>query len=88
MTKVQVFEALKEYVKGTENESYFIEFLDKQIAQATKKRTTMTKAQKENAEIVDKIYDYMVEVNAPVTINDIMEKFELSSAQKAAGIVK
>lgn len=88
MTNAQMFEALKEYVKGTEKESEFVEFLDKRIELASKKRNTLTKAQKENAEIVEKIYEYMVEVNGPVTVNDIMDKFELPSNQKTSALIK
>lgn len=88
MTNAQMFEALKEYVKGTDREAEFVEFLDRRIELATKKRNTLTKAQKENAEIVEKIYDYIVEVNGPVTVNDVMDKFELPSSQKASALIK
>ena len=88
MTNAQMFEALKEYVRGTEREQEFIEFLDKRIELSLKKKNTLTKAQKENAEIVENIYEYMVEVNGPVTIADVMQKFELSSNQKASALMK
>lgn len=83
-----MFEALKEYVKGTEKEVEFIEFLDKRIELASKKRTSLTPAQKENAEIVEKIYEYMVEVNGPVTIADVMGQFDGMSNQKASALIK
>lgn len=88
MTNAQMFEALKEYVKGAEREAEFIEFLDKRIELASKRKNTPTKAQKENAEIVEKIYEYIVEVNGPVTVDDVMTKFELSSNQKASALLK
>lgn len=88
MTRKEYFEALKGFVKGNEREAEFIEFLDKQIALVTKKNETLTKAQKENLVIVDKIYDFMKEVDRAVTIDEIMQKFELSSNQKASALMK
>lgn len=88
MTKKDYFEALKGFVRGDEREAEFVEFLDKQIALATKKSGTLTKVQKENLEIVESIYNYMVEVNAPVTVNDVMDKFGLTSNQKASALIK
>lgn len=88
MTNAKMFEVLKEYVRGTEREQEFIEFLDKRIELSLKKRNTLTKAQKENAEIVENIYEYMVEVNGPVTVADVMQKFDLSSNQKASALIK
>ena len=88
MTKAQMFEALKGYVKGEANEAEFVEFLNKQIELATKKRNTLTKAQRENAEIVERIYNYFKEVNKALTIDEIATKFELASGQKASALVK
>ena len=88
MTKKDYFEALKGFVAGDAREAEFVEFLDRQIELASKKRNTLTKAQKENAEIVENIYAYMVEVNGPVTVADVMNKFELTSNQKASALIK
>lgn len=88
MTKKDYFEALKSFVAGDAREAEFVEFLDRQIELASKKRNVLTKAQKENAEIIENIYAYMVELNAPVTANDIMNKFELSSNQKVSALMK
>lgn len=88
MTKKDYFEELKGFVAGSEREDEFVAFLDRQIELASKKRTGETKTQKENKEIVEKIYNYMVEVAEPVTVNDIMAKFELTSNQKASALIK
>lgn len=88
MTKAQVFEALKGFVKGDANEAMYVEFLDRQIELATKKRTTETKTQKENKELVEKIYDYMVEAGKAVTVDEIKDEFELTSGQKASALLK
>jgi len=88
MTNVQMFEALKEYVKGTEREAEFVEFLDKRIEIASKKRTGETKTQKANKELADRIFDYMVENGAELTSADIMREFGLGSSQKVVGVMK
>ena len=88
MTKKDYFEALKGFVAGDAREAEFVEFLDKQIELVSKKRTTETKTQKENKEIVENIYNYMVEVARPITVNDVMEKFGLTSNQKASALIK
>ena len=88
MTKKDYFEALKGFVAGDAREAEFVEFLDKQIELVSKKRTTETKTQKENKEIVENIYNYMVKVARPITVNDVMEKFGLTSNQKASALIK
>ena len=87
MTKREMFEAIKN-VEGVKVNPEMVEFLDKQIELVSKKRTSLTPAQKENAEIVEKIYEYMVEVNGPVTAADVQAKFELTSNQKTSALIK
>jgi len=88
MTNVQMFEALKELVKGDAREAEFTAFLDKRIEIASKKRTGETKVQKENKEVAGRIYDYMVETGAELTGADIMKEFGVASSQKVVGIMK
>lgn len=88
MTKKQYFENLKGFVKGDANEADYIAFLDRQIELASKKRATETKIQKENKEIVENIYAFIVETNGPVTVADIMGRFEGMSNQKVSALVK
>jgi len=85
MTKKDYFEKLKGIVA---DDAELVSFLDRQIELVSKKRTGETKTQKENKEIVERIYNFMVEVNAPVTVADIMEKCEIASSQKASALVK
>lgn len=87
MTKREYFEAIKN-VEGVKENPEFVEFLDKQIELVSKKRTSLTPAQKENAEIVEKIYAFMAEKNEPVTIAEVQAQFELTSNQKASALVK
>lgn len=90
MTKKDYFNELKNYVKGTEREEEFINFLDRQIELISKKRTGETKVQKENKELVEKIYDFMVSNEGAVfTATDIVNAFdEIASTQKATALVK
>lgn len=87
MTKREYFEKIKG-IEGVANDAELIAFLDKQIELVSKKRTSLTPAQKANAELVEKIYEYIVEVNGPVTIADIMAQFEGMSNQKASALMK
>lgn len=86
MTKREYFEAIKN-VEGVRENPEFVAFLDKQIELVSKKRTALTATQKANAETVEAIYEYMVEVNGPVTVADVQDKFEVSN-QKAAALIK
>lgn len=85
MTKREYFEELKGYVADN---AELVEFLDRQIELVSKKRNTETKTQKENAETVEKIYNYMAETGKPVTIAEIVTEFGLTSGQKASALVK
>jgi len=88
LTKRDYFEALKDAVKGNEREAEFVEFLDKQIALVSKKRNGETKVQKENKEVAERIYDYMVENGAELTVAEIMDTFGLATSQKVVGVMK
>ena len=87
MTKREYFEAIKN-VEGVKENADFVAFLDKQIELVSKKRTSLTPVQKANAELVEQIYAYIVEVNGPVTIADIMAQYEGMTNQKASALVK
>lgn len=88
MTKKDYFEALKGFVAGDEREAEFVAFLDRQIELASKKRTALTPVQKENLELVEKVYDYIAGSENGVTATDIMNALELTSNQKASALVK
>ena len=86
MTRKEVIEKVlnMEEVKA---DAEMTEALEKILAQVSKKRTSKTPAQKANDEMVEKIYEVIVEANGPVAIADIMAKFEVSN-QKATTLVK
>ncbi len=87
MTKREYFEAIKN-VEGVRENAEFVEFLDRQIELASKKRTSLTPVQKENLELVEKVYDFIAGSENGVTATDIMNALELTSNQKASALVK
>lgn len=87
MTKREYFETLKG-IEGVAANAELVEFLDRQIELVSKKRTAETKTQKENKELVEKIYEAIVEANGPVTVADLMANFEGMSNQKVSSLVK
>ena len=84
MTKREYFEKIKGIVA---NDAELVEFIDKQIELVSKKRTAPTAKQKENAELVEKIYDKMVSDGQPLAIADVMAMLECSN-QKASALMK
>lgn len=87
MTKREYFEAIKN-VEGVRENPEFVEFLDRQIELASKKRTALTATQKENLELVEKVYDFIAASENGVTATEIMNGLELTSNQKASALVK
>ena len=84
-TKKDYFNELKEIVADN---AELVAFLDRQIELASKKRTVPTKVQKENAETVERIYDYLAKQDAPVAIDAIVTEFEWTTTQKASALLK
>ena len=87
MTKKDYFEILKG-IEGVAENAELVAFIDRQIELASKKRNGETKTQKENKELVEKIYNYMESVEGAVTVADIMGEFEGMSNQKVSALVK
>ena len=75
MTKGQMFEAIKAIPEVAENEE-MVEFIDKQIAQLAKRKTTETKTQKENVILMDKVLVAMESLGHKATATEIMKSDE------------
>jgi tRNA U54 and U55 pseudouridine synthase Pus10 len=94
MVKRDYFEMLKGVVTNsdldTEIKASTIEFLDKQIELASKKR--VTKAQKENVELAEKVYEVLAELERPVTVTELFEASKdidgITSAQKVNALLR
>lgn len=92
VTKKMNFERIIEVIRGAnvEDADALVECLEHEIELASKKRTGMTKAQKENEVLVEKIYEVIDE--QPATVTDIYAKAKdiegVTSSQKVAALVK
>ena len=75
MTKAQMFEAIKAIPEVAKNEE-MVEFIDKQIAQLAKRKTTETKTQKENVVLMDKVLVAMESIGRKATATEIMKSDE------------
>ncbi len=93
MTKREMFERLIDIVSETdvEDKDLIIEKLNKEIELVSKKRTGMTKTQKENEVLVEDVYNAIAEAGKPITVTDIynaVKSDKITSAQKVAALVK
>ena len=75
MTKAQMFEAIKAIPEVAKNEE-MVEFIDKQIAQLAKRKTTETKTQKENVILMDKVLVAMESIGRKATATEILKSDE------------
>ena len=75
MTKAQMFEAIKAIPEVAKNEE-MVEFIDKQIAQLAKRKTTETKTQKENVILMDKVLVAMETIGRKATATEILKSDE------------
>lgn len=95
VTKKEKFEMIKEIVlnANVENENEMIEFINREIELLNKKKASGTKTakQKENDELVEKLYDFLKEVGRPMTISEIQaenEVFGALSNQRVSALMK
>lgn len=90
MTKAQMFEAIKAVPEVAKNEE-MVEFIDKQIAQLAKRKTTETKTQKENVILMDKVLVAMESLGHKATATEIMkydEELATYSLPKISAMLK
>lgn len=94
MTKKEMFGRLIEIVEGAniEDTDAVVEFLNHEIELVSKKRNGETKTQKANKELVEKIFDRMVEAGKAMTATEIFEATKdiegITSAQKVTALIK
>lgn len=96
MTKKEVFERVIEIVKGAnvEDEAILVEKLEKEIATLNKKRTSLTKTQKENEKLVEKVFDVIAEdeTKEGITIAEVFNKMQdvegITSTNKVSALIK
>lgn len=97
LTKKERFGIMKEIVEradiNEDERAEALEFIEKEIALLNKKRASGTKTtkQKENDELVEKLYGALVEIGRPVTISELQaenEDFGALSNQRVSALMK
>lgn len=92
-TQMDYFNILEDAIVGHELESELREFIEGRKAQLAKKRTSMTKTQKENAEIAEKVYEIMATLDEGITVTNLFRmegivEAGVKSAQHLTAIIK
>ena len=93
MTKKEMFARVIEVVEGANvaDADVLVNALNHEIELVSKKRTSMTKTQKENEELVEVIYDVVKEAGRAMTATEIYEAVKsekIASSQKASALIK
>ena len=94
MTKREMFERVIEIVKGAgvEDEAILVEKLEHEIELVTKKRTGLTKNQKANIELAERVFEVIANAEKDVTIAEIFDEVKdvegISSTNKVSALVK
>ena len=92
MTKIEMFEALKEIADVKANADYTA-FIDNEIAllkrRKANKSNSLTKNQKANLAIIETIKDFLATVGTPLTVTEIVKQggFDLTN-QKVSALLK
>lgn len=73
MTKKDYFGVLLDVVKGNDMEVELTDFINHEIELLNKKKTGMTKAQKENLEIADKVAEVLADLGTAITVTDLFK---------------
>ena len=93
MTIKGALERAIEIVKaaGVEDEAVIVEKLEKEVEKASKKRTGLTKVQKENLELVERVYDVIAAAEKDVTIADVYAQVQdiegITSTNKVSALI-
>lgn len=72
MTRVEMFNAIKAIPQVANNQE-MVDFIDKQIAQLAKRKSTESKTQKENKALMEVVVDAMRVLDKPATATQIMK---------------
>ena len=94
MTKKELFERVIAIVKeaNVEDEAILVDKLNHEIELVSKKRTSLTKNQKANIELADRILEVMKGLNKEVTVTEIYNASKdiegITSPNKVSALVK
>ena len=94
MTIKEMFERVIEIVKGAgvEDEAILVEKLEREIEKVSKKKSGLTKNQKANLELVEKVFEVIANAGKDVTLAQIFAELQdvegITSVNKVSALVK
>lgn len=94
VTKKEYFGMVREIVKasGVENKEDILAFVDREVELLSKRKNGETKAQKENAELMEVVYNKLAEMARPATateiFNELRDNEAITSNQKVSALLK
>ena len=94
VTKKEYFGMVREIVEASDvaNKDAILEFVDREVELLSKRKNGETKAQKENAELIEVVYNKLVEMARPVTateiFNELRDNEAITSNQKVSALLK
>ena len=94
VTKKEYFGMVREIVEasGVDNKEDILAFVDREVELLSKRKNGETKAQKENAELMEVVYNKLVEMARPATateiFNELRDNEAITSNQKVSALLK
>lgn len=94
VTKKEYFGMVREIVEASEvdNKEDILAFVDREVELLSKRKNGETKAQKENAELMEVVYNKLAEMARPVTateiFNELRDNEAITSNQKVSALLK
>ena len=94
VTKKEYFGMVREIVEasGVDNKEDILAFVDREVELLSKRKNGETKAQKENAELIEVVYNKLAEMDRPATateiFNELRDNEAITSNQKVSALLK
>ena len=94
VTKKEYFGMVREIVEasGVENKEDILAFVDREVELLSKRKNGETKAQKENVELMEVVYNKLAEMARPATateiFNELRDNEAITSNQKVSALLK
>ena len=94
VTKKEYFGMVREIVEasGVDNKEDILAFVDREVELLSKRKNGETKAQKENAELMEVVYNKLAEMARPATateiFNELRDNEAITSNQKVSALLK
>ena len=94
VTKKEYLGMVREIVEasGVDNKEDILAFVDREVELLSKRKNGETKAQKENAELMEVVYNKLAEMARPATateiFNELRDNEAITSNQKVSALLK